>query len=526
MASLVAALALLSHLGSAAAPTPQRGDVVFEADFDQADALEGWEWASAARIVEGRDGSPSLSIGVPAGPGPAGRMVRHPLDVHRMRGCKLHFEAQVKAQDVAEPPKPWNGVKFMLHYLTPAGPRWTQHNNVHGTFDWKPVRFAVYVPDDVTQAWVYLGLEHTTGRAWFDAIRVTVARAPTLPPSARREGPAFKGHHLPRLRGAMVRQKVDEDSLRVFGEEWNANVIRWQLGRHFVPNVRPDPGDLESYDRWLDGALAQMDARLPACEKYGLMVVVDLHFKPGHAVDGQHAMFRERKYQDKFVDVWRKIAARYRGRRVVWGYDLANEPSEGVVADGLLDWQDLAERTAKAIREIDPDTAIIVEAAQGGNPHGFNYLYPIDAPGVVYSVHVYVPHTFTHQGVKGRPSGFTYPGQIDGKHWDKERLRQALEPVVKFQRRYGVHIYVGEFSAIRWAPDHSAYRYLRDCIDLFEEYGWDWTYHAFREWSGWSVEHGEDRETNKPAPEPTDRQKLLTGWFAKNAKPWPASPRP
>jgi hypothetical protein len=23
--------------------------------------------------------------------------------------------------------------------------------------------------------------------------------------------------------------------------------------------------------------------------------------------------------------------------------------------------------------------------------------------------------------------------------------------------------------------------YLRDCIDLFEEYGWDWTYHAYRE---------------------------------------------
>ena len=26
-------------------------------------------------------------------------------------------------------------------------------------------------------------------------------------------------------------------------------------------------------------------------------------------------------------------------------------------------------------------------------------------------------------------------------------------------------------------------------IEIFEEYGWDWTYHAFREWNGWSLEH-------------------------------------
>ena len=26
-------------------------------------------------------------------------------------------------------------------------------------------------------------------------------------------------------------------------------------------------------------------------------------------------------------------------------------------------------------------------------------------------------------------------------------------------------------------------RHLRDCIDIFVEYGWDWTCHAFREWS-------------------------------------------
>ena len=92
-----------------------------------------------------------------------------------------------------------------------------------------------------------------------------------------------------------------------------------------------------------------------------------------------------------------------------------------------------------------------------------------------------------------------------------------LAPVREFQLAYNVHIYVGEFSAIRWAP--GAADYLRDCIELFEEYDWDWTYHAYREWDGWSVEHGSDPKDHQPAEEPTDRKKLLLSWFARNKKP-------
>lgn len=56
-------------------------------------------------------------------------------------------------------------------------------------------------------------------------------------------------------------------------------------------------------------------------------------------------------------------------------------------------------------------------------------------------------------------------------------------------------------------------------IDLFEAHGWDWSYHAFREWQGWSVEHDGVREHTEPSAEPTDRQRLLREWFARNRKP-------
>jgi hypothetical protein len=131
---------------------------------------------------------------------------------------------------------------------------------------------------------------------------------------------------------------------------------------------------------------------------------------------------------------------------------------------------------------------------------------------------MYLPHSFTHQGVYESPIGTVYPGKIDGKDWDKEQIRRSLRVPRACANDYGVAIYIGEFGSIRWAPDNSSYRWLKDCIDVFEEEGWDWAYHAFREWDGWSVEHGPDKDDRKRTAEPTDRELLLRSWFEKNER--------
>jgi hypothetical protein len=104
---------------------------------------------------------------------------------------------------------------------------------------------------------------------------------------------------------------------------------------------------------------------------------------------------------------------------------------------------------------------------------------------VIYQVHCYRPMEFTHQGVHGSAVGAVWPDPSKG--WDRDLIRKTMAPVREFEKRHGARIYVGEFSAIAWAEGADAY--LRDCIAVFEEFGWDWSYHAFREWSGWSVEH-------------------------------------
>jgi endoglucanase len=504
-----------------ATEVPTQGQVIFAADFES--AASGPEWQGELRFGTGFESPRALSIESQAGAASSSPSVRVRLPAETLRGCTVRGSAMVRSQDVSAKPNPWNGIKFMLAIETPDRKLWPQASLDKGTFAWKRAVFSTKIPADATAVTLMLGLEQVTGRVCFDDVKLVVAKPPRTAKPAPAPGIAFKGHDLPRLRGAMIGPRIDADGLRTLGRDWNANLIRWQLIRHGRPG---EPSSLSDYDAWLEGELQRLDAALPVCERYGIYVALDLHSPPGGKatasgyIGSDDRLFTDRAVQDKFVDVWQRIARRYKGVGTIWGFDLANEPVEEFVEEGCDDWHGLAERTARAIREIDPGRTLIVEAPPWGSPESLADFTPLAVPNVVYSAHMYVPHQFTHQGVHQRNQPpVEYPGEIAGKHWDKAALRVALQPVADFQRDYNVHIYMGEFSAIRWAPGDSAHRYLRDVIDIFEENDWDWSYHAFREWNGWSVEHGPDRNDTRPAAEPTDRQRLLQEWFGRNQKP-------
>lgn len=499
----------------------QPGDVVFETDFGMQTEQALWSKASYAQWMPGPD-SVTLRIQAAQDRASASHMISMPLSLESWRGCQLLFACRVKAQDVTRPAQPYLGVKFMLHYATPSsGPVWLNENDVYGTFDWKTQSFTVRLPDDVNQADLSLGLQGSSGTVWFDEVRVTVLASPrpARPVPMENPGPAFRGHDLPRLRGVMSPNAFDRESLRVLGQEWHANLIRWQLTRNW--GKAGTERDLEEYDQWFAGKLADLDLVLEACKEFGIKVVIDMHSPPGGRYENSDlAIFHEPVYQDKFVALWEQMARRYLGHPAIWGYDLINEPVQSKPSPpGVANWLGTQVRAARAIRAIDPTRPIFIAAANWDSADGFRDLDPVDVPNVIYQTHMYFPHQFTHQGVSNTTTGIKFPGEINGKWVDKADLREHLKPVREFQLAYNVHIYAGEFSAIRWAPGDSAYQYLKAVIELFEEYGWDWSYHAYREWDGWSVEHGPDPNDHTPTTEPTDRKKLLLEWFAKNVKP-------
>jgi len=329
----------LSGLGACVwAATLERGATWYATGFQEADALGGW--TGRAELV--REGDTNRSVAVTATETTRGALITRPLSAASVRGCVVRGKFKVRAEGVTAKPNSWNGIKCMLVIETPNGKDYPQAPLPTGTFGWQQTRFTTRIPVEATNVVLVLGLEQVSGKAWFDDLEFTVVREPRPRPGAM-PGPRYKGHSLPRLRGTMISPSINERSLRVLGTEWNANLIRWQLIR---TGRSAQEDSTEAYDRWIEGELRKLDAALPICEKLGIYVVVDLHSPPGGRptaggyAGSDHGLFTDRRCQERFVELWRSIALRYKASNCIWGYDLANEPVEGDVADDCADWQD------------------------------------------------------------------------------------------------------------------------------------------------------------------------------------------
>jgi hypothetical protein len=315
------------------------------------------------------------------------------------------------------------------------------------------------------------------------------------------------------LRGSMVwpRKPFTTADAQDFGKNgWKGNLVRWQMRKN--PNF-PDDAD---YDAWLQDEISMLDAMLPTLIANNIAVVVDLHhplggsssWATGDTTLPSSGLFKESIYQNKLIETWQILAEHYKGNKAIFGYDLANEPNDrhasaqesDIVGFDVYDWWELADRTAQAIRQIDPEIPIIYENSPGGMPCTFwKNLHPLTVRNVIYSIHMYMPYEFTHQGVPGTSHAndpvFAYNTSFLNSTW----LNGQLYWVKMFQDKYNARIYVGEFSAVRWAgnvrdpsgssSEASAHGYLRDVINIFESRDWDWSYHAFRENSCFSVEY-------------------------------------
>ncbi len=291
------------------------------------------------------------------------------------------------------------------------------------------------------------------------------------------------------VRGFMMGNFRDGDAEAAAA--WGANAVRLQ----YSPAKY-----LREKGSW-DGLLDRMEEQVKTAEKHGLKVIIDVHSAP---VTGKGSIWRNPDLEKNFLALWREIAVRLKPYgKTIWGYDLYNEPVDRAqLPYAPPDWRPLAVKIIRAIREIDREVWIVYEVGPGGGSRGFEDLLPLPDERVIYSCHFYNPGTFTHQGIAAtqlqdpalmaqaqESSGIAYPGLIGGTEWNKEKLEKSLSAVIDFQAKYQVPIYIGEFSVIAWAPKESAVRYLEDVISIFEKYNWSWTYHAFREYQGWSLEH-------------------------------------
>lgn len=231
---------------------------------------------------------------------------------------------------------------------------------------------------------------------------------------------------------------------------------------------------------------------LNAGAQYGFRVVVVLLATPWGE---QSDYWQSDALKADIVKQWAYVARELKGYPALVAYDLINEPvvtpTSTPPATAQSQWLTLATNIARRLRQIDPNTPLVVESQPWGLPYPF-YAWlntytplPADIKGVVYSFHMYNPHAFTNQGLPGYPLGEPYPSSTSG--WDKNGLVWVMDGVRQFAAAHNVPVLVGEFSCLRWIGAQCT-QYLRDVISMFESHKWSWIYHCWRCWQGWDAE--------------------------------------
>ena len=431
------------------------------------------------------------------------------IDLEKMGapGYGVFGEADLCYSNVSEPAYPWLGVKFMLPIVSRqqgnSYPEFFAPKKKWGTADWLKTSGSIQIPPDVKQATLNLGLQGSTGKVSYrnihlyrgDKAPVSTLMLPVIPRAKYTVNP-------PRQRGVMSPNTTKGPVEKDFADlaAWGANSMRWQLS---IPTVKGQPLTMTQLKSHLDGKIGELQQVLDLGSKYGIMITIDVH--SGEYSKGM--LLGTAEGRDYLVEFWEKVASRYKGHPAIFGYNLINEPHSREIKPGDPSLPEQYARLIKAIRKIDQTTPVIIECDQMSASQMLQFLPVYDSPNIIYSIHMYTPGGLTHQLNRKADSFLGYPNAE--KKWNKEYLRSELEFARVFQQKTGARIYVGEFGCIRWAPGGD--QYLNDCIELFEEYGWDWAYHAFREFDGWSVECSDDPKVNQIVPMTKRKAVLLKG---------------
>jgi endoglucanase len=260
----------------------------------------------------------------------------------------------------------------------------------------------------------------------------------------------------------------------------------------------------------LDHVVDQMIAK-------GMAVQIDIHpesdYKKRVSTTGEGV--------DRFVMLWRKLAAHYADRNPdLIFYEIMNEPEER----DPYRWMGVQARAAAAIREVAPKNTII---AAGANWSGISDLLlqePLQDGNVIYTFHFYEPMQFTHQGASwtGTWPALTrdipYPPTDESlqnslaevpdahskyelehywlDHWDARRIRMQIDAAAGWGKLHNVPLICNEFGVHRpVAPADSRMRWIHDVRAALEADNIGWTMWDYR--GGFGVVWKEDGQAAK-----------------------------
>lgn len=234
------------------------------------------------------------------------------------------------------------------------------------------------------------------------------------------------------------------------------------------------------YD-WKEEGFTIVDSVLHWCADNNIYLILDLHAAPG----GQSAnnisdynssllsLWESDKNKTMTVDLWRKLAERYKDEPWIGGYDILNEPA-WTLNPNNQPLRDLSIAITNAIRETDSVHIVFVE----GNWYAtdFNGMTPPWDANMVYSFH---------------------------KYWNGNDLG-SINYLLALRNTYNRPLWLGESG-------ENSNTWFTDCISLMEsnKIGWSW----------WTIKKFETAVGPLSVPNTPGYTALLNYWKGQGSKP-------
>jgi endoglucanase len=115
----------------------------------------------------------------------------------------------------------------------------------------------------------------------------------------------------------------------------------------------------------------------------------------------------------RYLAIWQQIAERFKDYPDTVYFELLNEPHDTFNSNAEL-WNELLTKTLNAVRESNPERAVIVGPTNWNSITSLGQLALPDDSNLIVTVHFYEPFEFTHQGAEwtnpSPPVGTTWTG--------------------------------------------------------------------------------------------------------------------
>lgn len=246
-----------------------------------------------------------------------------------------------------------------------------------------------------------------------------------------------------------------------------------------------------------ENAFARMDWFIEQAARRGIYTILDLHGAHG-SQNGKHhsgdvstggALYSSEENMSLTEELWVTIAKRYKDNPFVAGYDLLNEPEGtpgGIMSANTPHW-DYYDRLYKAIRQVDPNHIIIMEAVWEiyslPNPLVYNW------ENVVYQCHFYCWNNYSN-----------YTTQKNFMDTKKQYSRLS---------NYNVPQFIGEYS---FFDNPYSWNYG---LSVFDSEGWSsavWTYKVMGN-NSWGI-YISDSENLRVNPYLDSYEEIRDKWSA------------